>query len=276
MINTSTIVIGDALPSNFIRDIEYNPTNNTLNVANASRDIWRYSLATNTGEIIAVASSGHNKPTTGTIIQLLIHGSFFSSFISANLIWRWNEYVVEKSGSPIVITGNSAISYSEILGIIKDKPIVLTKLKYKCSNTDQQQNNIIINYKSIEGLKTQEQINILENVNPKLLFNVINIDLRKEILVDSENFLQMMIEGNTSVTLNFTYKELGYDKLIKSLNENANKDIGEIAKKENKQTSAVKESENCIKVKQVLNFRFLLIIAALFSLKKYLKNNGAK
>ena len=92
IIDSSTVVIGDALPSDAIFNITKDIVNNTIYVVHGAIGVWKYNISTNTGTNYTTSSgvsSGDNLPGTPSYLTFDTTNNFLWVAGSA-YIWRLN------------------------------------------------------------------------------------------------------------------------------------------------------------------------------------------
>jgi len=245
VINTGTSMSGDSLPTNIISFTDYNDYDNKLYVSGESSFfLWRYEIATNTGEVIGSVTSGTPRPNFISY-QIFIYGSLIE--LSTTSMWRWDENILqpEIEGNTISIKSDSSddISYEYIVHGVQQSPIEITKIIFTCNNSLQKYNSLTKLIDTILGVEVTYTISFADYVNPLLPFKQIHVELEEPFIIDFENFLQLPIEANTCVQLLFEYSQISPAKLMEHLAPEK-KDILPIFYDEYKKTGIIDNSFN--------------------------------
>ncbi len=215
IIDTSTPINGDVLPTNQVRACFWNSDDNKLYIGSFAS--WSYEPSSNTGFTLGAVTSGDPRQAGTTRNVYYIDGIFWDLLQTPGM-WRWNEYVTP-SGSPIVIQSNEAndVSYDYITRDVQQSPIEIRKIILISENSLQKYNSLAHVLNTILGSETTYDIHFSDYVNPLLPFRQIHVELEKPFVIDYEKFLQLPIEANTCVQLLFEYQQISPARLMEHL-----------------------------------------------------------
>lgn len=206
IINTSTVFNGDNLPDNEVYSCEYSSFTNKLYVGSDDK-LWTLDFSTNTGTI----DTSTVRPVYPSWSLIYNNGQLWDSTVGGGL-YRYIEFTFPtfSSGS------NEGVTYDYIIEALKSRPIKISKIIYQSNNADQLNNILKSVYESITGSKTEYTINFRNYTDPELPYLTVHIELEEGIIADVDRFLEMYIEGNTSVNFIFEYCQVETEEIIKS------------------------------------------------------------
>lgn len=101
--------------------------------------------------------------------------------------------------------GNTA--YDQVVNSIKTTELKITRIIFSSTNLAQQLNTIKETLKTMYGDSIEQVINIQNYIDPSLPNTAIIIDLKEPIVINSDEFLKMTIEPNSSANLILEYEQ---------------------------------------------------------------------
>ena len=197
LLNTLTSVTGEALPDNIVYTCKYVSDNDKLYVSSGNK-LWSLVITSNTGEI-EVAASGDSRPATYSTHFDYYNQRFFEVMYATG-VWSLSEVAYTISSST-----SENLSYDFVLQSLKANPILVNKIIFYSANENQKLNNLKQVVNTIYGDSVEYQVQIQAYQDPVRPDNKIHIDLNPPIQLSVEEFFQMDLEAQTSVSMLFEY-----------------------------------------------------------------------
>jgi uncharacterized protein (TIGR02145 family) len=167
----------------------------------------------------------------------------------------------------VVNSQNDTLTNTQLYNSVKTKPMLVNRIVFSSTNSVQKYNSLKCVKKTITGEQVDYNVNFYEYVNPLYPNNVIEIRLKKPVLINAQEFLAIDLEPNseTSVLLEFcqeTTENIVHELLKRNSDKGLlayNKDNIKIITIDNKQQAGINP------------FPVILLIIAAFLAYKYFK-----